>query len=164
MIKKTFHSLLNLVLVLVIGIFLQFLADPVLAADLNLTNVTIAPCDSDDPAAQPALQRKLGASCYVLSGDVLNPGRKAIVDIDVFARIFDGSGEPVLHNRTRLGSIGDVEPGTHPFALRLSIPSGTPGPFEVKGAKARGFSAPVRLRASDDDELLPLEEQVLMES
>ena len=67
----------------------------------------------------------------------------------------------MLQNRTRVGSIGDVEPGVHPFALRLAVPSGTPGPFEVSNVRARGFGAPVRTRASDEDELLPLEKQVM---
>ena len=32
----------------------------------------------------------------------------------------------MLPNRTRVGSIGDVPPGTTPFALRLAVPAGTP--------------------------------------
>ena len=108
----------------------------------------------------------MGASCYVLSGDVENSGSRAIVDTDVYARILDASGEPVLQNRTRVGSIGDVEPGSQSFALRISVPAGTPGPFDVRNPRARGFNAPVRTRASIDDEdvdlddLLPLERAI----
>jgi hypothetical protein len=89
---------------------------------------------------------------------VLNLGRKPVVDTDVFALIVDSSGEPVLQNRTRVGSIGDVPPGSSAFALRLSVPAGTPGPLNFRNVKARGFSAPVRTRAGEDDELLPLEQ------
>ena len=84
----------------------------------------------------------------------------------MYARILDASGEPVLQNRTRVGSIGDIEPGVKSFALRLSVPAGTPGPFEVRNPRARGFNAPVRTRASSDDEevdlddLLPLERAI----
>ena len=100
----------------------------------------------------------MGASCYVLTGEVENRGKNSVVDTDVYARILDASGEPVLQNRTRVGSIGDVNPGHSPFALRISVPAGTPGPFVVKNARARGFNAPVRTRvAADDDDLLPLE-------
>ena len=143
---------------------------PAWAADLRMAAVQLAPCDQSDPGAQPGpnsdprragVTRTAGASCYVLSGEVTNPGRRAVFDTDVYARILDASGEPVLQNRTRVGSIGDVEPGTHPFALRLAVPAGTPGPFEVSNARARGFGAPVRTRASDDEELLPLEQDVL---
>jgi hypothetical protein len=76
----------------------------------------------------------------------------------VFALILDASGEPVLPNRTRLGSIGDVPSGESSFALRLAVPAGTPGPLVARNARARGFSAPVRKRAGVDEELLPLEQ------
>ncbi|MGC6483880.1 MAG: hypothetical protein ACON4T_10020 [Synechococcus sp.] len=143
---------------------------PVWAADLQLNGVSLAVCDQADPGAQPGpsgdprragVTRTAGASCYVLSGEVINPGRKPVFDTDVYARILDASGEPVLQNRTRVGSIGDVDPGSHPFALRLAVPAGTPGPFEVANARARGFGAPVRTRAADDEDLLPLEQQVV---
>ena len=136
-------------------------AGPVHAAELKLTSIRLDPCGQDDAGAQPDFQRPMGASCFVLSGEVNNPGRSTVVDTDVYARILDASEEPVLQNRTRVGSIGDVQPGTHPFALRMSIPAGTPGPFVVKNPKARGFSAPVRTRVDDDDDdLLPLERSV----
>ena len=131
---------------------------PAWSAELTLSAVRLDPCADTDPGSQPDLSRSVGASCYVLRGEVDNRGRRPIIDTDVFARILDATGEPVLQNRTRVGSIGDVEPGKHEFALRLSVPAGTPGPFIVKNPKARGFSAPVRSRADqDDDDLLPLE-------
>ena len=133
---------------------------PAWAADLKLSGVSLDPCGLDDPGNQPDFARPMGASCFVLSGMVDNPARRAVVDTDVFARILDASGEPVLQNRTRVGSIGDVEPGTHPFALRLAVPAGTPGPFDVRNARARGFTAPVRSRAGVEDELLPLEQSI----
>jgi hypothetical protein len=40
----------------------------------------------------------------------------------------------------------------------LAVPAGTPGPLNFRNVKARGFSAPVRTRAGEDDELLPLEQ------
>ena len=148
---------------------LMLLAQPAWAAELRLTSVTLAPCDASDPGAQPSasvgarasITSPEGASCYVLRGTVNNPGRTSVVDTDVYARILDRSGEPGLQNRTRVGSIGDVDPGEQSFALRLAIPAGTPGPFEVKNPRARGFSAPVRSRASEDEELLPLEQGVV---
>jgi hypothetical protein len=131
---------------------------PAWAADLQVSEVSLEPCPAEDVGAQPELRRPTGASCYALRGTVSNPGRKAVVDTDVFALIVDSSGEPVLQNRTRVGSIGDVSPGSSSFALRLSVPAGTPGPLSFRNIKARGFSAPVRTRAGVDDELLPLEQ------
>ena len=56
----------------------------------------------------------------MLTGDVENRSKNSVIDTDVYARILDASGEPVLPNRTRVGSIGDVNPGHSPFALNLS--------------------------------------------
>ena len=128
------------------------------AADLQVSEVSLDPCPVADVGAQPELRRPTGASCYALRGTVLNPGRKPVVDTDLFALIVDSSGEPVLQNRTRVSSIGDVPPGSSSFAVRLSVPAGTPGPLSFRNVKARGFSAPVRTRAGVDDELLPLEQ------
>ena len=151
------HPLLSLLALML----LLLPVGPVHAAELKLTSIRLDPCGLDDAGVQPDFQRPMGASCFVLSGEVNNPGRSTVVDTDVYARILDASEEPVLQNRTRVGSIGDVQPGTHPFALRLSIPAGTPGPFVVKNPKARGFTAPVRTRVDDEsDDLLPLERSI----
>ncbi len=128
------------------------------ASDLVVREIRLEPCPEADVGAQPEQKRPSGASCYALRGEVLNPGKRPVVDTDVFAQILDSSGEPVLQNRSRVGSIGDVPTGVSPFALRLSVPAGTPGPLQVSHAKAKGFSAPVRSRAGEDDELLPLEQ------
>ena len=130
------------------------------AAGLTVHDVSLDPCPAEDVGAQPQLKRPSGASCFVLRGSVDNPGRKTVFDTDVFAQILDASGEPVLQNRSRVGSIGDVEQGTSTFALRLAVPAGTPGPFTFSNVKARGFSAPVRTRAGEFDDLLPLEQAV----
>ena len=130
------------------------------AAGLTVHDVSLDPCPAEDIGAQPQLKRPSGASCFVLRGSVENPGRKTIFDTDVFAQILDASGEPVLQNRARVGSIGDVEQGSSTFALRLAVPAGTPGPFTFSNVKARGFSAPVRSRAGEFDDLLPLEQAV----
>ena len=151
MFRRFFTLLLSLPLLL-------GLALPCDAAELQLSGVRLDPCGEQDPGNQPDLSRPVGASCYVLTGDVENSSRDSVVDTDVYARILDSSGEPVLPNRTRVGSIGDVNPGQSKFALRISVPAGTPGPFEIKNARARGFKAPVRTRVDeDDDDLLPLE-------
>jgi hypothetical protein len=130
------------------------------AADLVVSEVVLEPCPATDLATQPEMARPRGASCWALRGVVVNPGSKTVVDTDVFGLILDASGEPVLPNRTRVGSIGDVPPGRSSFALRLAVPAGTPGPLRTRSVKARGFHAPVRTRAGADDELLPLEQSL----
>ncbi|SBO42170.1 hypothetical protein [Cyanobium sp. NIES-981] len=146
------------VLVLISGLLL--FAPGAGAADLQVQNVTLEPCPANDVASQPELRRPAGATCYAMRGTVVNNRRKPVVDTDVFALIVDSSGEPVLQNRTRVGSIGDVPPGVSTFALRLSVPAGTPRPIRFRNVKARGFNAPVRTRAGAEDELLPLEQDL----
>jgi hypothetical protein len=131
------------------------------ALEMRVSEVTIAPCPLQDVGSQPEQRRPSGASCYALRGQVNNSSSRTMRDTDVFALILDASGEPVLPNRTRLGSIGDIPPGQSPFALRLAVPAGTPGPFSVRSAKARGFNSPVRTGAAPGQELLPLEEALL---
>ncbi len=133
---------------------------PSRAADLRVEQVRLTPCAETDAGNQPA--GRSVASCYALRGEVVNPTGHAVVDADLFAVILDSSGEPVLPNRSRVGSLGDVPPGRSPFAVRLAVPAGTPGPFRVGQVKARGFKAPVRSRAGEGDERLPLELDVLM--
>jgi len=154
-VRQVFYALVLVVLTLV-----GPLAPPAQAAGLTVSEVSLDPCPADDIGAQPQLRRPSGASCFVLRGTVSNPGRKPVVDTDVFAQILDASGEPVLQNRSRVGSIGDVAPGSSSFALRLAVPAGTPGPFSFSNVKARGFSAPVRTRAGEFDDLLPLEQAI----
>lgn len=159
------RSLQRLVLALLLGLCLamltwQLLPGAASAAELQVGEVSLEPCPTEDPASQSGLRRPAGASCYALRGTVLNPGRRPVVDTDVFALILDASGEPVLPNRSRVGSIGDVAPGRSEFALRLAVPAGTPGPFQVSKVRARGFSSPVRTRAGVEDEKLPLEQDI----
>ena len=144
---------------LLLGLWI-LLNGPSLAAatDLKVSEVVLEPCPAGDLGTQPELAHPSGASCWALRGVVVNPGAKPVMDTDVFGLILDASGEPVLPNRTRVGSIGDVPPGRSSFALRLAVPAGTPGPLGTRSVKARGFSSPVRTRAGVDDELLPLEE------
>jgi hypothetical protein len=157
----TLKTVLGLLLGLALGLILwQLLPASAMAAELQVGSVHLEPCPPADPGSQSGLRRPAGASCYALRGEVLNPGRQTVVDTDVFALILDASGEPVLPNRSRVGSIGDVPPGRSEFALRLAVPAGTPGPFQVSKVRARGFSAPVRMRAAPDEEKLPLEEEL----
>jgi hypothetical protein len=130
------------------------------AAELRVEGVQLSPCPESDGGRQP--EGRAAASCWALRGDVVNPSRSPVVDADLFAVILDSSGEPVLPNRSRVGSLGDVPPGRSPFAVRLSVPAGTPGPFRVGQVKARGFNAPVRPRAGEGDERLPLEKEMAL--
>jgi len=153
----------GVLLALALGWLLLLDAAPALAADLQVSEVRLERCPVDDIGSQPDLSRPAGASCYALRGVVVNPTSRPVIDTDVFARILDASGEPVLPNRTRVGSIGDIPPGRSDFALRLAVPAGTPEPLTVRNPKARGFSAPVRTRVAEGEERLPLEQALALQ-
>ena len=83
-------------LLIVLVALALWLPQPVWAAELSVSDLQLAPCPEGDAGAQPDLKRPVGASCYALRGVVHNPGKRAVVDADLFAQIFDRGGEPCL--------------------------------------------------------------------
>ena len=75
----------------------------------------------------------MGASCFVLSGEVNNLIRDRRGH-RCYARILDASEEPVLQNRPALARLRCA---TRNILCTLDVdPPGTPGPFVVKNPKA----------------------------
>ena len=69
---------------------------------------------------------------------------KTVYDADIYGRIYDANNNPILQNRTRLGSIPEVPSGESDFELRISVPANQPEPLQLKQFKASGFSGMVR--------------------
>ena len=130
------------------------------ALELEMSNLHVVTCPEHDSGRQPENQRSSSADCYILNGSVFNRSNNSVQDADVFARLLDASDEPVLPNRTRIGSIIEVPPGESPFSIRLSIPAGSPGPFHVNKAHARGYKTLVRRGTYSSEDILPLEKIV----
>lgn len=84
------------------------------------------------------------ANCFIVTGKAENATYKTVYDADIFGRIYDANNDPVLQNRTRLGSIAEIPPGISDFELRISIPANQPTPLKLKQFKAAGFSGQVR--------------------
>lgn len=84
------------------------------------------------------------ADCFLITGTTKNPSNNPVLDADVFGRIYDTNNNPVMENRTRLGSISEVEPGVGTFELRISVPEGLKPPLKLEQFKASGFAAKVR--------------------
>lgn len=82
----------------------------------------------------------LPADCYILIGKAQNSSGKMVYDADVFGRVYDANNEPILQNRSRLGSIPEVPPGISEFELRITVPSDQPTPLKLKQFKASGFT------------------------
>lgn len=86
----------------------------------------------------------MAANCYIITGKAENPTGRPIVNADIFGRIYDANDNPVLQNRTRVGSIEEVPPGTSEFELRISVPINQATPLKLKQFKAAGFTGIVR--------------------
>lgn len=84
------------------------------------------------------------ATCFIVTGKAENPSGKPVVNADIYGRIYDANDDPVMQNRTRLGSIAEIPPGTSDFELRISVPENQPTPLKLKQFKASGFSGKVR--------------------
>jgi len=86
----------------------------------------------------------LKANCYLITGKAENKSGKTVVDADVFGRIYDANGNPVMQNRTRVGAIEQIPPGISDFEIRISVPYDQPTPLQLEQFKASGFTAKVR--------------------
>lgn len=86
----------------------------------------------------------MAAHCFIVTGKAKNTSGKPVLNADIFGRVYDANGEPVMQNRTRLGSIEEIPPGTSDFELRISVPANQPTPLQLKQFKAAGFSGLVR--------------------
>lgn len=84
------------------------------------------------------------ATCYLIRGTAVNRSGKAIVDADIFGRIYDADDSPVMKNRFRLGGIEYVPAGESGFTFRVSVPSNQRAPLRLEKFKASGFTSKVR--------------------
>ncbi len=111
---------------------------------LKLSDVGYQDCPPDIAAGAVTSGTTMKANCFLITGKVDNKSAKSVVDADVFGRIFDANGNPVMQNRTRVGSIDTVPPGESEFQLRISVPADQPTPLQLEQFKATGFTTKVR--------------------
>jgi hypothetical protein len=83
------------------------------------------------------------ANCFMIVGKAKNPSGKTVYDADVFGRILDANGEPILQNRSRVGAIPELPPGVSDFEIRISVPANQPTPLKLEKFKASGFTGSV---------------------
>ncbi len=86
------------------------------------------------------------ATCYMVIGKATNSSGKPVYDADVYGRIYDANGNPVMQNRTRVGSINAVPPGESDFEIRISVPENEALPLKLEQFKASGFTGRVQPR------------------
>ena len=137
---------LSIILFCFIGISTWLFMPPALAlTQIKLSSLSYHECATE--LAQGAVTSggtTMAANCFIVTGKAENTTNKTVYDADIYGRIYDANNEPVLQNRTRLGSIVEVPPGVSDFELRISVPVSQPLPLELKQFKAAGFTAQIR--------------------
>jgi hypothetical protein len=132
--------------VLLAGLFwlLGGLSQPAFAlTPVEIAKVTYSSCPAEYEGMVTAGSVQ-AAKCYLITGKAINRSGKPVINADIFGRIYDANDNPVMQNRGRLGSIGDLPPGESDFELRISVAANQPEPLKLKQFKASGFSGQVR--------------------
>ena len=153
----TKNTILSIVFIFCLSFFT--VVPSVESLDLELSQLDLVKCDTADPASKQPKGYRSG--CYILDGEIKSTAKSLIKDVDVFAFIYDASGEEVLPNRPRIGSINNVPVGTSQFSVRVPIPSFAVPPFTIKRAKAKvAIPVPTISKDSSDEDILPLERSI----
>lgn len=111
---------------------------------LKLSNLSYQDCPPELAKGAVISSGSAAANCFIVTGKAENSTYKTVYDADIFGRIYDANNNPILQNRTRLGSIPEVPPGISDFEFRISVPENQPTPLKLKQFKASGFSGKVR--------------------
>jgi hypothetical protein len=111
---------------------------------IKLSDLSYKECPPELAAGAVISSGSARANCFIVTGKAQNSTYKTVYDADIYGRIYDANNDPILQNRSRLGSISEVPPGTSDFELRISVPANQPLPLKLKQFKASGFSAQIR--------------------
>lgn len=83
------------------------------------------------------------AACLDVRATATNPSKKTLFSADVFGRIYDASGEPMLDasENARVAYVDELPPGSSEvrFVLRVPAAQFEKGPAEFKAFKASAF-------------------------
>lgn len=140
-----FQGLAVFVVTCVISVITWVFTPPALAlTQIKLTDLSYQECSSELSQGAVTSGTTRTANCFIVTGKAENNSGKPVYNADIFGRIYDANNDSVMQNRTRLGSIEEVPPGTSDFALRISVAANQPTPLKLKQFKAAGFSGTVR--------------------
>jgi hypothetical protein len=133
-------------LALVFWVVSGWVAMPVAHAlvQIPLSDISYHECPPEIGEGTVSSGTSMEANCFLITGTATNKTGKPIINADIFGRVFDANDNPVIQNRTRLGAIDEVPPGTSQFELRISVPANQPTPLQLKQFKAAGFTGLVR--------------------
>jgi hypothetical protein len=128
-----------------IGILSLVFTPPAWAlTQIKLSDLSYHECPAEMAEGTVTSGSSMEANCFLITGKAENSSGKPVFDADIFGRIYDADENPVMQNRTRLGSIEEVPPGISDFQLRISVAANQRTPLQFKQFKATGFSGVVR--------------------
>ncbi|AFY40725.1 hypothetical protein Nos7107_0033 [Nostoc sp. PCC 7107] len=141
-----YSKLIQIIFTFCLITFLSWMITPTAEALTQIRLFDISYKDCPPELAQGAVisSGSAAANCFIVTGKAENGTYKTVYDADIYGRIYDANNDSVMQNRTRLGSIAEVPPGTSDFELRISVPANQPLPLQLKQFKASGFSSQVR--------------------
>ncbi len=79
---------------------------------IKLFDVSYKECPPELAQGAVISSGSAAANCFMVIGKAENGTNKTVYDADIFGRIYDANNDSVMQNRTRLGSITEVPPGT----------------------------------------------------
>lgn len=83
------------------------------------------------------------AACLEVKATATNPSKKTLYSADVFGRLYDSSGEPLLDDseNARIAYVDELAPGTSEVKFLLRVPANQyeRGPVEFRSFKASAF-------------------------
>jgi hypothetical protein len=140
-----FRAITLFVTTCLIGIFSLAFTPPAWAlTQIKLSDLSYRECPAEIAEGTVTSGSSMEANCFLITGKAENSTNKPVVNADIFGRIYDANDNPVMQNRTRLGSIEEVPPGVSDFQLRISVAANQPTPLKLKQFKATGFTGVVR--------------------
>jgi hypothetical protein len=110
---------------------------------IKLTNISYHECPAEMQTGAVTSNGIMSANCFLVTGQTQNDSGKLVYDADIFGRVYDANGDSVLQNRTRLGAVEKIPPGTGTFEIRLMVPANQPLPLKLEQFKAAGFAAKI---------------------
>ncbi|MCG6134238.1 MAG: biotin carboxylase [Nostoc sp. LLA-1] len=141
-----YAKLTSVVLIACVITFLSWVHTPsaVALTQIKLFDLSYQDCPPELAEGAVISSGSAAANCFIVTGKAENGTYKTVYDADIFGRVYDANNNPVMQNRTRLGSIAEVPPGISDFELRISVAANQPEPLKLKQFKAAGFSGQVR--------------------
>ncbi len=147
LVMQHYSRLTQIIFTFCLIVFLSWVVAPTAEALTQIRLFDISYKDCPPELARGAVTSggsAAAANCFIVTGKAENGTYKTVYDADIYGRIYDANNDSVMQNRTRLGSIAEVPPGTSDFELRISVPANQPLPLQLKQFKASGFSSQVR--------------------